>query len=74
VTITKAAAVVSVVGFSGVYDGAAHGVVSSTATGVNGEALDGLVIDPATFTNVPGGSIPWTFTNPTTRTRAARPR
>ena len=63
VTITKATAVVSVVGFSGVYDGAAHGVVSSSATGVTNEALSGLVIDPATFTNVPGGSIPWTFTN-----------
>ena len=42
IVINKATAVISVVGFSGVYDGAAHGVVSSSATGVNSEALSGL--------------------------------
>src|SRR5215213_5305347 len=63
VTITKATAVITVTGFSGVYDGAAHGVTSSSAKGVNNEDLSGLVIDPTTYTNVPGGSIHWTFTN-----------
>ena len=62
-TIGKATATITVTGFSGDYDGAAHGVVSSSAIGVNSEALSGLVIDPTTYTNVPGGSIPWTFTN-----------
>ncbi len=63
IVINKADATIVVNGFTGVYDAAAHGVVSSSATGVNNEPLSGLVIDPSTFTNVPGGSIPWSFTN-----------
>ena len=63
VTITKADATVSVVGFSGVYDGDPHGVVSSSAKGVKDEDLSGLVIASTTYTDVPGGSIHWTFTN-----------
>src|SRR5205807_2187186 len=62
-TITKATAVITVTGFSGVYDGAAHGVVSSSAKGVNNEDLTGLVIANTTYTNVPGGLVHWTFTN-----------
>jgi hypothetical protein len=62
-TIDTAAATISVVGFSGVYDGNAHGVVSSSATGVNNESLTGLAFDATTYTNVPGGLVHWTFTN-----------
>src|SRR5207237_446105 len=62
-TINKATAVITVTGFSGVYDGNAHGVVSSSAKGVNNEDLTGLVIANTTYTNVPGGLIHWTFTN-----------
>src|SRR5205085_10532469 len=63
VTISKATAIITVTGFSGVYDGNAHGVVSSSAKGVNNEDLTGLVIANTTYTNVPGGLIHWTFTN-----------
>src|SRR5207253_1297870 len=63
VTITKATAVITVTGFSGVYDGSSHGVVSSSAKGVHNEDLTGLMIAPTTYTNVPGGLIHWTFTN-----------
>ena len=61
--VQKATAVITVTGFSGVYDGAPHGVVSSSAKGVNNEDLTGLSIDPTTYTDVPGGSVHWTFTN-----------
>ncbi len=50
-------------GFTGVYDGAAHGATGS-ATGVGGAALSGLVLG-ASFTNVPGGTATWTFTDTT---------
>jgi MBG domain (YGX type)/Bacterial Ig-like domain (group 3)/Carboxypeptidase regulatory-like domain len=62
-TINKAAAMIVVNGFSGVYDGDPHGVIGSSATGVNSEALTGLSIAPTTYANVPGGLIHWTFTN-----------
>src|SRR5207253_1757818 len=62
-TINKAAANITVTGFSGVYDGNPHGVVSSSATGVNSQPLSGLVVDPTTYTNVPGGPVHWLFTN-----------
>jgi hypothetical protein len=65
IVINKAPATISVTGFSGEYDGQPHGVVSSLATGVNGEPLSGLVIDPTTYTNVPGGLVAWTFTDVT---------
>jgi hypothetical protein len=59
--IGKAGATVTVNGYSGVYDGAAHGATGS-ATGVNGENLTSLLNLGATFTNVPGGTAHWTFT------------
>jgi Ca2+-binding RTX toxin-like protein len=62
-TVNKAEATISVSGFSGVYDGEEHGVVSSSATGVNNEALSGLVIASTTYTDVPGGQVHWTFSN-----------
>ena len=42
---------------------AAHGA-TGTATGVGGEALSGLVSGDS-FTNVPGGTATWTFTDTT---------
>jgi hypothetical protein len=60
ITITKANATIHVNGFSGAYDGLAHGATGS-ATGVNGENLGNLLDLGATFTNVPGGTAHWTF-------------
>ena len=50
-------------GYTGVYDGAAHGA-TGTATGVLNEPLAGLDLG-ASFTNVPGGTATWTFTDGT---------
>ncbi|HUG10679.1 MAG TPA: kelch repeat-containing protein, partial [Opitutaceae bacterium] len=66
IDISKADAVVTVNGYSGTYDAAAHGATGS-ATGV---ALDptaaGSTLDlGATFTDVPGGTANWTFTGGT---------
>jgi hypothetical protein len=46
-----------------VYDGAAHGATGS-ATGVGGAVLNGLDLG-SKFTNVPGGTATWTFTDVT---------
>jgi len=59
-SISQAGASISVNGYSGVYDGAAHGA-TGTATGVNGEDLTSLLNLGASFTNVPGGTAHWTF-------------
>ena len=59
-TIHQAAAAFTITGFSGVYDGAAHGATGS-AIGINGEDLTSLLHLGATFTNAPGGSAHWTF-------------
>ena len=62
-TIARADATIAVSGWTGPYDGTAHGA-SGTATGVHDEALAGL--DPgSSFTNVPGGTASWTFTDVT---------
>jgi hypothetical protein len=61
--IVKANATIVVTGYTGVYDAAAHGA-SGTATGVGGVALSGLSLG-ASFTNVPGGTASWTFTDVT---------
>jgi len=63
-TITKANAVISVSGYTGVYDGNAHGT-SGTATGVKGEDLSSSLDLGSTFTNVPGDTAHWTFTGGT---------
>ena len=62
-TIDKADATVVVEGYTGVYDGNAHGA-SGSATGVNGESLSGLDLG-ASFTNVLGGTANWVFTDAT---------
>jgi hypothetical protein len=60
VTISRAHASISVTGYSGIYDGNAHGAIG-TATGVKGEDLHGLFDLGASFTDVPGGTVDWTF-------------
>ncbi|MFN6962583.1 MAG: YDG domain-containing protein [Pyrinomonadaceae bacterium] len=62
-TINKADATIVVNGYSGTYDGTSHGA-SGTATGVEGESLAGLDLG-SSFTNVPGGTASWTFTDET---------
>jgi hypothetical protein len=63
-TINKADATVSVEGYTGTYDGDAHGA-TGTATGVKGESLAAGLNFGATFTDVPGGTTHWTFTGGT---------
>ncbi len=65
IVIGRAAPTCSISGYSGIYDGAAHGVTGS-CTGVGGpsDVLAGLNLG-ATFTNVPGGTSNWTFTDVT---------
>jgi hypothetical protein len=59
-TVNQATATINVSGYTGVYDGSAHGA-SGTATGVDGEDLTSLLNLGASFTNVPGGTAHWTF-------------
>src|SRR5262249_20342026 len=59
--IAKANATISVTGFAGTYDGAAHGA-SGSAKGIGGVGLAGLDLG-ASFTDVPGGTADWTFTD-----------
>nr|WP_232058424.1 MBG domain-containing protein [Nibribacter ruber] len=61
VTITKAAASISVNGVTVVYDGQAHGAFG-TAAGVKGESLKELLLLGDTFKNTPGGTANWSFT------------
>src|SRR5207248_674598 len=60
--IKKADAVVTVNGYTGFYDGSAHGA-SGSATGVDagGAALGSTLNLGAAFTNYPGGTAFWTF-------------
>lgn len=62
ITIAKANAVITIIPYSGVYDGAAHGI-SGTAVGVEATPanLTSLLNLGATFTDVPGGTATWTF-------------
>jgi hypothetical protein len=63
IVIGKADAVVNVVGYTGVYDAEPHGA-TGTATGVLNDTLAGLALG-ATFTNHPGGTAHWVFTDQT---------
>ena len=63
-TIEKARAFIQAAGYSGVYDGQAHGV-AGRATGVMGEDLGGLLSFGPTFTEVPGGLSSWSFSGNT---------
>ncbi len=62
-TINKADATIAVSGTTVTYDGDAHGA-SGTATGVKGEALAGLDLGQS-FTDVPGGTANWVFSDVT---------
>jgi hypothetical protein len=62
--INKANATINVVGYTGAYDGNAHGA-SGTATGVGGADLSASLNLGATFTNVPGGTAHWSFSGGT---------
>ena len=61
-TINQADAVISVSGYTGVYDGHAHGA-TGTAAGVETSPADltSLLHLGASFTNVPGGTATWSF-------------
>ncbi|WP_191322039.1 MBG domain-containing protein [Algoriphagus aquimarinus] len=61
--INKIDATITVTGYAGTYDGAAHGATGS-AKGLAGEILAGLNLG-VSFTNVPGGTAYWTFTDVT---------
>jgi len=58
--IGKADATIAVEGYTGVYDGDAHGA-TGTATGVKEEDLSSLLNLGASFTDVPGGTANWIF-------------
>jgi hypothetical protein len=60
IEIAKADATISVSGYTGVYDGQAHGA-TGTATGVNGEDLSGLLNLGATYTNAGSYTTDWSF-------------
>ena len=61
IIIDKIDATCRVVGWSGIYDGLPHGG-SGSCTGVGGVTLTGLNLG-ASFTDVDGGNIHWSFSN-----------
>jgi hypothetical protein len=63
IVISKADPTIDASGYTGIYDGNPHGA-TGTAKGVKGETLAGLDLG-ASFTNVPGGTANWTFTDGT---------
>ena len=63
IDIAQADPVCTVSGFSGTYDGDPHGATGQ-CLGVLGETLVGLDLG-STFTDVPGGTADWTFTDVT---------
>ncbi|RYF66019.1 MAG: hypothetical protein EOO39_23805, partial [Cytophagaceae bacterium] len=65
--ISKATAIVTVSGYTGTYDGAAHGA-TGTATGVGSTDLSGSLNLGSSFTDAPGGTANWTFTGGTNYT------
>ncbi len=72
IAITKANATITVNGYTGIYDGAAHGA-SGSATGVGGVNLSSEFNLGAKFTNVPGGTANWTFAGGTNYNNANGP-
>ncbi|MBP8066010.1 MAG: T9SS type A sorting domain-containing protein, partial [Flavobacterium sp.] len=70
INISKADAVISVIGYTGVYDGNAHGA-SGTATGVASEDLSAGLNFGSSFTDVPGGTANWTFSGGTNYNNAS---
>ncbi len=64
IVISKADATVTVNGYTGIYDAAAHGA-TGTATGVGDVDLSAGLNLGASFTDVPGGTAHWTFSGRT---------
>jgi hypothetical protein len=65
ITINKADAVCTVSGYSGIYDGLAHGATGA-CIGVNNEPAAGATLNlGASYTNVPGGTAAWSFSGGT---------
>src|SRR5439155_22913628 len=60
IVINKADATVIVTGYTGIYDGAAHGA-TGTATGVGTVDLSAGLNLGVTFMDVPGGTASWSF-------------
>jgi hypothetical protein len=58
--VVKKTANIQVSGFTGPYDGAAHGA-TGTATGDDGADLSGLLSLGESFANAPGGTAQWSF-------------
>ena len=66
ITINKATANITVSGYTGVYDGDAHGATGSvTGVDVGGAAPGGSLNLGATFISVPGGTAHWIFSGGT---------
>ncbi|MGH7175116.1 MAG: MBG domain-containing protein, partial [Minisyncoccia bacterium] len=63
IVINPADATCSISGYTGIYDGSAHGA-SGTCTGVTDEDLTSDVDFGAMYTSVPGGFADWTFHDP----------
>src|SRR5207253_8917830 len=70
IVINQAEPTLKVDGYTGTYDGNAHGA-TGTATGVKGEDLTSLLHLGNSFTNVPGGTANWTFDGNTNYKAAA---
>ncbi|HVS51711.1 MAG TPA: MBG domain-containing protein [Opitutaceae bacterium] len=64
IAIAKANAAITVNGYTGIYDGSAHGT-TGTAKGVGGVDLSAGLDLGASFTNVPGGTATWKFSGGT---------
>lgn len=63
-SITRATATIDIEGYSGIYDGSAHGAHLLSATGVAGANLSANVNLGDSFTDAPGGTAHWSFANP----------
>jgi hypothetical protein len=63
-SIAKANAIITVTGYNVTYDGNAH-TVSGSATGVKGEALNGLDLGGTAHTNAGSFTDTWAFTDTT---------
>ncbi|HEY3372796.1 MAG TPA: MBG domain-containing protein, partial [Prolixibacteraceae bacterium] len=63
IAISKADPTISVLGYTGIYDGDLHGA-TGTAKGVKAELLSGLDLGDS-FANVTGGTADWVFTDAT---------
>lgn len=62
-SISAISATIDVQGYSGAYDGSAHGA-TGTAKGVNDVDLSAGLSFGSTYTDVPGGIAHWTFHDP----------